>query len=191
MTDYYQREAEDYFEATVRIDPTPFLSPLAGVLKNGATILDVGCGSGRDLRWLAERGFRPTGFERSPRLAALARQHAGCPVLEGDFETFDFSTLAFDALLLVGSLVHVGRDAFPVILRGILQALVPGGWVYLTVKEGTGKRTAPDGRVFTLWTAAELEEIFSSLDLRIVDFSRSVSRLRTTDTWLGYLLQAA
>ena len=40
-------------------------------------VLDIGCGSGRDLKWLRERGFSVTGFERSKGLAALARRHAG------------------------------------------------------------------------------------------------------------------
>ncbi|WP_394713443.1 class I SAM-dependent methyltransferase [Desulfogranum marinum] len=62
----------------------------------------MGCGSGRDLLWLAERVFKVTRFEQSAGLASLARKHAGCPVIEGDFCDFDFSSLVFDALVLVG-----------------------------------------------------------------------------------------
>ena len=57
---------EAYHEATFHIDPASFLRPLAERLPPCAVILDVGCGSGRDLRWLRHRGFRAVGMERSP-----------------------------------------------------------------------------------------------------------------------------
>ncbi|NPA25655.1 MAG: class I SAM-dependent methyltransferase, partial [Deltaproteobacteria bacterium] len=47
MNDFYQEQAAAYYAATVGIDPTSFLKPLADRLEPGAAILDVGCGSGR------------------------------------------------------------------------------------------------------------------------------------------------
>jgi len=38
----------------------------------------VGCGSGRDLLWMKKQDFDVIGFERSPGLAELARENAGC-----------------------------------------------------------------------------------------------------------------
>ncbi|MCB2216994.1 MAG: methyltransferase domain-containing protein [Desulfobulbaceae bacterium] len=99
MDNYYEDNHQHYFDSTVCIDPSAFLEPLAKLLQPQATILDIGCGSGRDLLWLARRGFRPTGFEQSPSLAKLARKHSNCPVLEGDFNHFDFSKLHFNALI--------------------------------------------------------------------------------------------
>jgi SAM-dependent methyltransferase len=101
--------------STVNIDPGSFLEPFARYLAPGATILDVGCGSGRDLRWFAKRGFASTGFENSPGLARLARQHAACPVIEGDFQDYDFSQLSYSGLVFVGSLVHLSHADFPVL----------------------------------------------------------------------------
>lgn len=49
-----------------------------------------------------KRGFDVIGFERSPGLAELARDNAGCEVIEGDFETYDFSSILVDAVMLVG-----------------------------------------------------------------------------------------
>ena len=65
MKDYYQENHKKYHEQTAGIDPASFLSPLVRCLTPGSRILDVGCGSGRDMRWLKDRGFQPTGFERS------------------------------------------------------------------------------------------------------------------------------
>ena len=71
MKDFYRENHSKYFERTFNIDPSSFLLPPATKLAPGAFIVDVGCGSGRDLLWLKNRGFSVTGFERSPELAGL------------------------------------------------------------------------------------------------------------------------
>ncbi|MBU0698117.1 MAG: class I SAM-dependent methyltransferase, partial [Proteobacteria bacterium] len=103
MTDYYQENYQAYHEKTFSIDPSSFLDPLAARLSPEAFILDAGCGSGRDLFWFKQRGFEVIGLERSPGLAQLARENAGCEVIEDDFETYDFSFMEVDAILLAGA----------------------------------------------------------------------------------------
>lgn len=189
MTSFYEANHRDYFKSTAGLDPSPFLTPLAKRLPPGATILDVGCGSGRDLRWLANQGFKPTGFELSPSLAKLAEDFSGQPVIQGDFTTYDFSTLRFDALLLIGALVHVRHDEFASVLLHICRALREKGLVNLSMKEGDGQYSSQDGRVFSLWQQNDLEKIFALLHLNVLDFSRQTSKIRQSDVWLGYLLQ--
>lgn len=159
------------------------------LLEPQATILDIGCGSGRDLRWFARRGFQPTGFEQAPNLARLAREHADCPVIEGDFCRYNFSTLQFSALLFVGSLVHFPKEALPTILESTCQALAPDGLILITMKEGNGTSRAADGRIFTLWSREDLENFFTANNLHVLDFSRQISKLRLDDIWLGYVLR--
>lgn len=48
-------------QGTYYIDPTVFLKPLVQYLKPGAEIIDVGCGSGRDLRWLKKKDSKRPG----------------------------------------------------------------------------------------------------------------------------------
>jgi SAM-dependent methyltransferase len=191
LNNFYEDNHQHYFASTVGIDPSVFLEPLARQLKPQATILDIGCGSGRDLLWFVRRGFRPTGFEQSPSLAALARKHAGCPVIVGDFTDYDFSGLQFSALVFVGSLVHLSHQALPAILMSTCRALVPGGKLLITLKEGNGTSLAADGRVFTLWSREDIEKVFTANQLHNLDFSRQVSRLRPDDSWLGYVLRLA
>ena len=91
MGNFYEENFQQYFSSTVDLDPSTFLDPLADLLEPKSTILDIGCGSGRDLLWFARKGFQPTGFEQSPNLAQLAREHTGCSIIEGDFSNFNFS----------------------------------------------------------------------------------------------------
>lgn len=191
MNNFYEENHQQYFEATAGIDPAAFLVPLAGLLEPQATILDIGCGSGRDLRWLARRGFQPTGFEQSPGLSRLAREYSGCPVIEGDFCRYDFSRHQFAALVFVGSLVHLSKEVLPSVLQSTCRALAPDGLILITMKEGNGFSSAADGRVFTLWSREELEKIFAANRLHVLDFSRQVSKLRSDDIWLSYVLRSA
>ncbi len=187
--DFYESNAESYHAQTSAVDPSSFLLPLAKRLKPGATILDLGCGSGRDLRWFKEQGFAPLGCERAPSLARLARAQSGCEVLVEDFTQHNWNAASFDALLMIGALVHIEHAALPAVLAQLLTTLHPGGYALLSLKEGQGLRHHDDGRVFSLWQTEALEAIFAGLDLELVEFSRQVSKIRNEDVWLGYLLR--
>jgi len=189
MTDYYETNAAEYHASTVQVDPSSFLEPLARHLAPGATILDIGCGSGRDMRWFRERGFKPTGFERSPSLAEMARSHSGCAVIEGDFEIYDFSGLSADAVVLTGALVHIPQERLGQVLEHILESLIPGGHALITLKEGRDPTETSHGRTFYLWQDPDLRHIFAALNLTVVEFSRDVSKVRDTDIWLGYVVK--
>ena len=189
MTDYYEIHAGDYHDKTFAADPSIFLSPFVQLLPPGSRILDIGCGSGRDLLWLKQRGFEPTGFERSASLAKLARRHAGCPVIEGDLESFDFSTGSWHAVMLVGSLVHIPPERFFCTIQKILSAFSSPCVLLLTLKEGDGSIHRADGRTFYLWNDPVLREIFVNLKLEMASFSRNVSAIGSNEAWLGYVLK--
>ena len=188
MQNYYQKNYQAYHEKTFSIDPSSFLSPLAKRLPPEAFVLDVGCGSGRDLLWMKKRGFEVIGFEQSPGLAELARDNAGCEVIEGDFETYDFSSILVDAVMLVGALVHVPHEGFSNVFENITSAISDDGSVLITLKEGSGNSTAPDGRTFYLWEDPKLRELFDSLGFKLCDFLSSVSKTGSGDVWLSYVL---
>ena len=189
MSDFYQNNYREYHEKTFLIDPSSFLEPFASRLAEGSLILDVGCGSGRDLLWLKNRGFKVIGFERSKGLAELARENVGCEVIEDDFETFDFSTLFVDAIILVGAIVHLPHEKLKMVLDHITCSLGEQGKALVTMKEGDGIFKDENGRVFYLWQDTELRDIFTNLGFKILDFSRQVSAIRPDDIWLGYVLE--
>lgn len=186
--DYYDLHFQEYSQNTFNLDPASFLSPFIKQLHEGSTVLDIGCGSGRDLLWLRNRGYQVTGFERSSGLAGLARRNSGCPVIEGDFTSHDFSHFEFDGLLLIGALIHLHPLEFPEVLDRISLGTKPGGKMYLTLKEGEGVVQREDGRVDTLWRSEELESIFSDQRFAVLAFSRDISVMGTGEVWLSYLL---
>lgn len=187
-SDFYQDHCHDYFVRTVSVDPAPFLTPFINRLPRRATVLDLGCGSGRDLLWLKNRGYKVIGFERSPGLAELARTHADCDIIVGDFERFDFSRFSVDAVMASGSLVHISHQRLAGVLAGILTALKPAGLLYISLKQGHGIKTDPFGRTFYLWENNRLIDLWTHLGLRSVHFSSSRSALNSKDDWLACVL---
>lgn len=154
MTDYYQIHAREYFERTVFINPASFLRPFVRFLDPGMSVLDVGCGSGRDLLWLKQLGFLTTGLERSEGMARFARDYSGCDVIPGDFETFDFSKFSVDAILASGAFVHVPHGRLVHTISNVKQALTPGGVFCVSLKHGDGMQTDSFGRQFYFWRTA-------------------------------------
>jgi SAM-dependent methyltransferase len=188
MSDYYQKNYKAYHEKTFSIDPSSFLAPLAQRLPAEAFVLDVGCGSGRDLLWMKRKGFEVMGFERSPGLAELARDNAACEVMAGDFETYDFSTILVDAIMLIGALVHVPHERFSDVFQNITSAIPENGSVLITLKQGSGDRTDSDGRIFYLWEDSKARVLFDTLKFKVCDVSTSISKTGSGDIWMSYVL---
>ena len=193
MSDYYQENYAAYHEKTFSIDPSSFLEPFASRLAKDSLVLDLGCGSGRDLLWLKKRGFSVVGFERSEGLARLARENADCEVMDGDFETYDFSSLSVEAILASGSFVHLPHSRLPGVLKNVQRALgrpaKNRSLVYISLKKGRGEMTSNDGRVFYLWQDRDLRTLFSRQGLFVLDFLPSESLMGTGEVWLGYVLE--
>src|SRR6185295_12146876 len=81
------------------------------------TILDFGCGPGRDLKTFSSLGHRATGLEGSERFAEMARAESGCEVWQQDFLELDLPDARFDGVFANASLFHVPSQELPRVLR--------------------------------------------------------------------------
>ncbi len=188
MRDYYYIHFKEYHEKTFSINPDRFLSVFVKMLLPSSRILDVGCGSGRDILWLMKKGFSVTGFERSPGMASLARKNSGCKVIENDFETYNFSVLSVDAVLMSGALVHLPPKRFTDTFRNITSAVKEEGLIYISLKEGYGSKNDATGRTFYFWQEDDLKKIFDASGFSILSFSKSKSAKVMDEIWLGFVL---
>ncbi|MEZ0324489.1 MAG: methyltransferase domain-containing protein [Fimbriimonas sp.] len=107
----------------------------------GASILDVGCGTGRHSIELARRGFQVTGLDLSSGMLDQARKNAGSLPIEwvqADATDFDLGS-RFDAAICLCEgavgLIEKGEDAERhdlAIFRNIAQSLKPNAPFLLT-----------------------------------------------------------
>lgn len=184
---HYEKHAEEYFRATVQLPPPAIVEVLVEHLADGSSILDLGCGSGRDMAFLSSVGFCVTGIEQSPSLASLAHKHSGCEVIVGDFQTHPFDK-KYDAVVSLGSFVHANRQELGSMITLMGSLLSKRGYAVVSLKKGSG--VIEDGmRKFTLWDDSELREIFRLNHLLVCTFQETQSSLNKSDVWLSYLLQ--
>ena len=76
------------------------------------TILDFGCGPGRDLKAFKELGHEAIGLEGSQAFAEMARAHSGCEVWVQDFIKLELPPARFDGIFGMNraSTFHPRRD---------------------------------------------------------------------------------
>jgi 2-polyprenyl-3-methyl-5-hydroxy-6-metoxy-1,4-benzoquinol methylase len=112
--------------------PNPQLVAQVSGLAPG-TALDVGCGEGGDVIWLAQQGWRVTGADFSANgLARAARHAADAGVADRtswwqvDARDFDAEGRTFD-LVTTHYLHPPGADGMVEVVRRLAQAVAPGG----------------------------------------------------------------
>jgi trans-aconitate methyltransferase len=107
----YERHAHDYVADRRSVGEGAWLDRFGALLSQGASILDIGCGSGEPVaRYLIDRGFAVDGVDTSPTLIALCRERFP----QRSWHVADMRTLAlektFNGLLAWNSFFHLTHD---------------------------------------------------------------------------------
>lgn len=138
---HYNQRAEAFWEGTRHHDVTQNIDALLKHIQSTPpfTILDFGCGPGRDLKTFVERGHRAVGLEGSPAMAALARSHSGCEVLDQDFLKIELPFAYFDGAFANASLFHVPMQELPRVLKQLHLALKPHGVFFSSNPRGNNE----------------------------------------------------
>jgi SAM-dependent methyltransferase len=112
---HYERHARDWDADRNRyVGPwidKPWHDRFVAELPSGATVLDLGCGSGSPVaRYMTEHGLQVTGVDSSPTLISLCRQRLPTHKwLVGDMRSLQLSR-RFDGLLAWDSFFHLTHD---------------------------------------------------------------------------------
>ena len=88
---YYNEHAEDFWEGTRDHNVNQNIAALLQCIESDPpySILDFGCGPGRDLKVFAELGHVAIGLEGASHFAVMARAHSGCEIWQQDFLKLD------------------------------------------------------------------------------------------------------
>ena len=124
--------------------PSSWVTRWAATLPQPGTALDLACGAGRHLRWLAARGHRVTGVDRDA--AALASLGDLGELLLADIENgpWPLAGRQFDLVVVTN---YLWRPLMP----QILAAVAPGGLlIYETFAAGHERLGRPSRPVFLL-----------------------------------------
>ena len=145
---HYDQRAEEFWRGTRDHDVGQNIAALLRYIEGDSpfTILDFGCGPGRDLKAFADLGHLAVGLEGSARFAAMARAYSGCEVLQQDFLKLDLPPARFEGVFANAALFHVPSMELPRVLRELHATLKPGGVLFSSNPRGANEEGWTRGR---------------------------------------------
>ena len=191
---HYDRSAQDFWEATRDHDVSQNRDALLNAMEGEApfTILDLGCGPGRDLAWFAAQGHRAVGLDGSAAFVAMARAHSGSEVLHQDFLALDLPTDAFDGVFANASLFHVPSVALPRVLAELHSALKPHGVLFASNPRGENQEGMNGNRYGTFYDLETWRSHVTAAGFaEIGHYYRPAGQPRHRQPWLATLWRKA
>jgi SAM-dependent methyltransferase len=158
---------------------------LLGLLHNSVTarpsILDLGCGAGRDITWLEDHGAQVFGADLSRGMLNEASDRVRGPLCQLDMRFLPYQTEVFDAVWCQAALLHIPKVLVPVVLDEITRVLKPGGLLHVSVQqgdyEGIETRTyEPEERYYAHYNIDEFRGLIKTARFSIVDNGLSEAR---------------
>jgi len=188
------------------IDIYLFDQLMRGRLSPGMRVLDVGCGSGRNLVYLLQSGYEVFGVDADPpsiqavhQLAARLAPHLGTDNFRVEaVERMSFPD-AFADVVLSNAVLHFARDdeQFTAMLQGTWRVLKRGGLLFCRLASSIGmeqevtsiggrRHRLPDGSERYLVDAAMLTRLTGDLGGELLDPLKTtvVQHQRCMTTWV-------
>src|SRR6202521_4547270 len=146
--EHYNQRAEEFWEGTRDHNVSQNIEALLEHIEGEPhfTILDFGCGPGRDLKVLSDLGHVAIGLEGAAQFAAMARTYSGCEVWQQDFLKLDLPADYFDGIFANAALFHVPGQELPRVLLELRATLKPGGVLFSSNPRGHNEEGWNQGR---------------------------------------------
>ena len=151
-TSFYDRDPEGYSVKTFTADVSELRDRFPSLLPEGASVLDLGCGSGTASLALQCR---------------VARENTGLDVRHLMFGDLDYID-EFDGVWACSTLLHVPSDDLPSILSLIHRSLHRDGIFYMSFKDGDfeGER---EGRYYTDMSPEDIPALAGDNGFEVID----------------------
>ncbi|MCC7007005.1 MAG: class I SAM-dependent methyltransferase [Ottowia sp.] len=145
---HYDMRAEDFRNGTWDHDVTQNIAALLRHIeaKPPFTILDYGCGPGRDLKTFSSLGHCAIGLDGAEHFVAMAREVTGCEVWQQDFLHLNLPVAHFDGIFANASLFHVPSQVLPHVLQQLHATLKSGGVMFSSNPRGANQEGWNNGR---------------------------------------------
>ncbi len=185
---HYEANASSFWQGTRDHDVRQNYAALINNLEGGAplSILDFGCGPGRDLVHFRSLGYDAVGLDGCPSFCVMAREHSGCEVLEQDFLALALPPLRFDGVFANASLFHVPSDDLPHVLRDLRAALRPRGVLFSSNPRGNNDEGWQGERYGCFWEIERWRTMLRNAGFEeISHYYRPSGKPREQQPWLA------
>ena len=137
--DTYNRSANqlsEYFKGIgTRVKYVELALELAGKKDGSGSVLELGCGDGRDAVEIIKRVRSYTGIDYSTGLVGLAKQllpSADFRVI--DMQNYDYPSNSYDVVFAFASILHIERSSLKELIEKVARSLKSGGIFYISTK---------------------------------------------------------
>ena len=159
-------------------------------LNEGDSILDFGCGSGRDTKYFLSKGYKVDATDGSEEICKVASDYTGINVkclLFNELDEID----KYDGIWACASILHLDRDDLIDVFNRIARALKDNGILYTSFKysEFEGMR---NGRYFTDFTIESFNEFQTNIPEFIIEkkwITSDVRAGREDEKWLNLIMR--
>ena len=166
--DYYNRNADRYYWTTVGVDMGVFRKRFASYLPNEASVIDMGCGSGRDVMAFSDMGHDAVGLDAAKVLLKLAEERLEIKTIAADMSEY-ITASPYDGVWCCASLIHLDDEEKARFFRNLERNLKPGGALFISVKEGIETGRDGDGVYTNNCTWEELKRYLESAGCGILE----------------------
>ena len=189
---YYATHAQAYFENTAFRDLSATALRFLAHVKPHGRIIDVGCGSGRDLRFFRAHGFQAEGIDACEALCKLARTHSGENVQCVRIEDWQ-PDKRFDGVWACASLLHLPMDAIFAFFSRLRNILEPQGAAFFSFKSGIESGFNRQGRYFMAFSLNDLQDVLQRYqELVLLEMWESSDALERSEvSWLSFVFGLA
>ena len=191
--EHYEQHAEVFRAATRDHDVSQNISALLRHIRGEApyTILDFGCGPGRDLQTLTQLGHRAIGLEGTAAFAAMARADSGCEVWQQDFLKLELPSGYFDGVFANAALFHVPGQELPRVLTQLHGTLKPGGVLFSSNPRGENEEGWSSGRYGTYHDLPAWRDYMTAAGfVELEHYYRPTGLSRREQPWLATVWRA-
>ena len=188
--EYYNKNTGDFINSTRNVDFSETQNAFMDIVPEAGTILDFGCGSGRDTKCFLEHGYRVDATDGSEELCKAASEYTGIEVKHMLFQELDDHN-KYDGIWACSSILHLGSDELPGVLQRMADALKDNGVIYTSFKYGDFEGVR-NGRFFTDLTEESFEDILLNIDDLVMEKSWITSDVRPGrggEKWLNLILR--
>ena len=187
---YYDMNAEKFVEGTVSVDFVATQNKFLDKLPVNASILDFGCGSGRDTKYFLDHGMNVEAIDGSKELCKMASEYTGIEVKHMIFQELD-EIEKYDGIWACSSILHLPKQELLSVIQKMCIALKDNGVIYTSFKYSNfeGER---NGRYFTDFmedTFREFIKVIPELTVEDQWITLDVRPGRGEEKWLNLILR--
>ncbi len=161
----YERHAEQIAEAHAELRPLKLYLLIKQFFRDGGDCLDIGCGSGREVAWLARHGYSVLGVDAAFAMLRIARRrHSALAFVQDRLPLLaSIADNRFDQSLGVAVLMHLPGEQIELAAKHMLRILKPGGHLILSYRSTSARDHRENNKLYTPIAIDELTAIFTAL----------------------------